>query len=135
MDGTDGLWMAQENDYDAIVLDLMLPGMNGFQVCRRLRKAEVWTPILVLTAKDGDLDEAEALDTGADGYLTAVLPRRAGGPHPGAGAARETGPALDARGGDLWARSVEPTVLARRRRGLADRPGVRRAGAPGPPPG
>ena len=79
--------MAQENDYDAIVLDLMLPGMNGFQVCRRLRKAEVWTPILVLTAKDGDLDEAEALDTGADGYLTAVLPRRAGGPHPGAGAA------------------------------------------------
>ena len=70
MDGTDGLCMAQENYYDAIVLDLMLPGMNGFQVCRQLRKAEVWTPILVLTAKDGDLDEAEALDTGADGYLT-----------------------------------------------------------------
>jgi two-component system, OmpR family, response regulator len=70
LDGTDGLWMAQENDYDAIVLDLMLPGMNGFQVCRRLREAEVWTPILVLTAKEGDLDEAEALDTGADGYLT-----------------------------------------------------------------
>jgi len=68
--GTDGLWMARENDYDAIVLDLMLPGMNGFQVCRCLREAEVWTPILVLTAKDGELDEAEALDTGADGYLT-----------------------------------------------------------------
>ena len=67
---TDGLWMARENEYDAIVLDLMLPGMNGFQVCRRLREAEVWTPILVLTAKDGELDEAEALDTGADGYLT-----------------------------------------------------------------
>ena len=69
-DGTDGLWMARENDYDAIVLDLMLPGMNGFQVCRRLREAEVWTPILMLTAKDGELDEAEALDTGADDYLT-----------------------------------------------------------------
>ena len=67
--GTDGLWMARENDYDAIVLDLMLPGMNGFQVCRCLREAEVWTPILVLTAKDGELDEAEALDTGADDYL------------------------------------------------------------------
>jgi DNA-binding response OmpR family regulator len=69
-DGVDGLWRAQESAYDAIVLDLMLPGMNGFQVCRRLREAEVWTPILVLTAKDGELDETEALDTGADDYLT-----------------------------------------------------------------
>jgi two-component system OmpR family response regulator len=68
--GTDGLWMAQENAYDAIVLDLMLPGVNGFQICRRLREADVWTPILVLTAKEGELDEAEALDTGADAYLT-----------------------------------------------------------------
>ena len=69
-DGVDGLWRAQEVAYDAIVLDLMLPGMNGFQVCRRLRQAEVWTPILILTAKDGELDETEALDTGADDYLT-----------------------------------------------------------------
>jgi two-component system OmpR family response regulator len=69
-DGVDGLWRAQEVAYDAIVLDLMLPEMNGFQVCRRLREAEVWTPILVLTAKDGELDETEALDTGADDYLT-----------------------------------------------------------------
>ena len=69
-DGVDGLWRAQESTYDAIVLDLMLPGMNGFQVCRRLREAEVWTPILILTAKDGELDETEALDTGADDYLT-----------------------------------------------------------------
>lgn len=68
--GTDGLWMATENPYDAIVLDIMLPGMNGFKVCESLREAKVWTPILMLTAKDGDLDEAEALDTGADGYLT-----------------------------------------------------------------
>ena len=68
-DGTDGLWMATEGSYDAIVLDLMLPGRNGFQVCADLRNAGDWTPILVLTAKDGELDEAEALDTGADDYL------------------------------------------------------------------
>ncbi|HEV7721112.1 MAG TPA: response regulator transcription factor [Iamia sp.] len=69
-DGVDGLWRAQETAYDVVVLDLMLPGMNGFQVCRRLRAAEVWTPILILTAKDGELDETEALDTGADDFLT-----------------------------------------------------------------
>ena len=56
--------------YDLIVLDIMLPGRNGFQVCADLREAGIWTPILMLTAKDGDLDEAEALDTGADDYLT-----------------------------------------------------------------
>lgn len=68
--GTDGLWMAEENAYDAIVLDIMLPELNGFQVCQRLRDADIWTPILMLTAKAGDLDESEALDTGADDYLT-----------------------------------------------------------------
>ncbi len=67
--GTDGLWMATENSYDAVVLDIMLPGLNGFQVCSRLRDANDWTPILMLTAKDGDLDHAEALDTGADDFL------------------------------------------------------------------
>jgi DNA-binding response OmpR family regulator len=70
LNGTDGLWMAQENAYDAIVLDIMLPGVNGFQVCQRLRDADIWTPIVMLTAKDGELDETEALDTGADDYLT-----------------------------------------------------------------
>lgn len=68
--GTDGLWRATETAYDAIVLDLMLPGLNGFKVCRELRDREVWTPILVLTAKDGELDETESLDTGADDFLT-----------------------------------------------------------------
>ena len=67
--GTDGLWMATERPYDAIVLDIMLPGMNGYQVCAALRAAEIWTPILMLTAKDGEFDEAEALDTGADDYV------------------------------------------------------------------
>jgi len=67
--GIDGLWRASEGSYDVIVLDIMLPGRNGFLVCADLRAAGNWTPILMLTAKDGDLDEAEALDTGADDYL------------------------------------------------------------------
>jgi two-component system, OmpR family, response regulator len=69
-DGNDGLWLATEGSYDLIVLDIMLPGRNGYQICADLRAAGNWTPILMLTAKDGDLDEAEALDTGADDYLT-----------------------------------------------------------------
>ena len=68
--GTEGLWMAREHPYDVIVLDIMLPGLNGYLVCRTLREEGVWTPILMLTAKDGELDEAEALDTGADDYVT-----------------------------------------------------------------
>jgi two-component system, OmpR family, response regulator len=68
--GTDGLWMAREHPYDAIVLDILLPGMNGYRVCATLREEGVWTPILMLTAKDGEFDEAEALDTGADDYVT-----------------------------------------------------------------
>ena len=67
--GIDGLWRATEGSYDVILLDIMLPGRNGFLVCADLRRAGNWTPILMLTAKDGDLDEAEALDTGADDYL------------------------------------------------------------------
>ena len=69
-DGEEALWFAQEVNYDAIILDLMLPKLNGFRVCRALREREDWTPILMLTAKDGHLDEAEGLDTGADDYLT-----------------------------------------------------------------
>ncbi|MBK6439282.1 MAG: response regulator transcription factor [Candidatus Microthrix sp.] len=68
--GDEGLWMATEVAYDAIVLDIMLPGISGYTVCARLREAGVWTPILMLTAKNGEYDEAEALDTGADGYLS-----------------------------------------------------------------
>jgi two-component system OmpR family response regulator len=69
-DGLDGLWRAREQAYDAIVLDLMLPGMNGYRVCSALRDEGVWTPILVLTAKEGEWDEVEALDTGADDFLS-----------------------------------------------------------------
>ncbi len=67
--GTDGLWRAREHPYDAIVLDIMLPGINGYKVCESLRRDGVWTPILTLTAKDGYWDDVEARDTGADDYL------------------------------------------------------------------
>jgi two-component system OmpR family response regulator len=69
-DGNDGLWLATEGAYDLIVLDILLPGRNGYRICADLRAAGDWTPILMLTAKHGDLDEAEALDTGADDFLT-----------------------------------------------------------------
>ena len=68
-DGPDGLWRVREGSYDLVLLDIMLPGMNGYALCAELRRSGVRTPILMLTAKDGDLDEAEALDTGADDYL------------------------------------------------------------------
>jgi two-component system, OmpR family, response regulator len=68
-DGVDGLWRAREGSYDLILLDVMLPGHNGYRVCADLRRAGDTTPILMLTAKDGELDEAEGLDTGADDYL------------------------------------------------------------------
>ena len=68
--GTEGLSMARTEPYDAIVLDIMLPGMNGFRVCSTLRAEGVWTPIVMLTAKEGEWDEVEALDSGADDYLT-----------------------------------------------------------------
>jgi two-component system OmpR family response regulator len=69
-DGQEGLWYAREHAYDAILLDIMLPGLNGYKVCETLRAEENWTPVLMLTAKDGDWDQIEALDTGADDYVT-----------------------------------------------------------------
>ncbi|GGV43035.1 DNA-binding response regulator [Streptomyces longisporoflavus] len=95
-DGVDGLHRASEGTYDLVILDIMLPGMNGYRVCSTLRAAGHDVPILMLTAKDGEYDEAEGLDTGADDYLTkpfsyvvlvarvkAILRRRGnGGPSP-----------------------------------------------------
>lgn len=69
-DGETGLWMALEGEVDVIVLDVMLPKLSGFEVCRRLRQSGSTAPILMLTAKDGEHDEADALDLGADDYLT-----------------------------------------------------------------
>jgi DNA-binding response OmpR family regulator len=93
-DGLEGLWRAREQAYAAIVLDIMLPKLNGYALCRQLRSEGVWTPILMLTAKSGEYDEAEALDTGADDFLTKpfsyvvlvarlrALVRRGAGPRP-----------------------------------------------------
>jgi two-component system, OmpR family, response regulator len=67
--GSEGIWMAQAHDYDALVLDVMLPDVDGFEVCRRLRAAGVWSPVLMLTARDSVEDRVEGLDSGADDYL------------------------------------------------------------------
>ena len=68
--GEDGLWAASESPYDVIVLDIMLPKLNGYKVLEQLRGRGVWTPVLMLTAKDGEYDQADAFDLGADDYLT-----------------------------------------------------------------
>src|SRR5437867_4348201 len=68
--GEDAVWMASENPYDAIVLDVVLPDFDGFEVCRRIREAGRWAPVLMLTARDGVRDRVEGLDVGADDYLT-----------------------------------------------------------------
>jgi len=93
-DGVDGLWAATENSYDVVVLDIMLPRLNGYDVLRAMRRHEVWTPVLMLTAKDGEYDQVDAFDLGADDYLTKpvafpvlvahlhALARRGSGPRP-----------------------------------------------------
>src|ERR1700758_712549 len=68
--GIEGLHEAIENSFDVVVLDIMLPGHSGYEVLRRMRAQEVWTPVLMLTAKDGEYDETDAFDLGADDYLT-----------------------------------------------------------------
>jgi DNA-binding response OmpR family regulator len=69
-DGITGLWAATETSYDAIVLDIMLPGLNGYDVLKEIRRRKIWTPVLMLTAKDGEYDQTDAFDLGADDYLT-----------------------------------------------------------------
>jgi DNA-binding response OmpR family regulator len=68
--GVDGLHLAREGGYDAVVLDLMLPGLSGYQLCERLRAERNWVPVLILSAKDGEYDQADGLDLGADDYMT-----------------------------------------------------------------
>ena len=69
-DGVDGLWAATENLYDVVVLDVMLPGMHGYAVLKQLRERLNWVPVIMLTAKDGEYDQTDAFDLGADDYLT-----------------------------------------------------------------
>ena len=128
-DGPDGLARVQTNGYDAVVLDIMLPGISGYEVVRRMRGSQVWTPVLMLTAKDGEYDEADALDLGADDYLTkpfsyvvllahlrAVI-RRGSPERPAALIAGRFGP-----------RPGSPHVSPRRRRNRPDTKGVRGTG-------
>src|SRR6266511_1554823 len=67
--GEEALWIAEATEYDALVLDVMLPGIDGFETCRRLREGGVWSPVLMLTARDSVEDRVSGLDTGADDYL------------------------------------------------------------------
>jgi two-component system OmpR family response regulator len=69
-DGVSGLWAATEHAYDVIVLDIMLPLLNGYDVLKQLRERKIWTPVLMLTAKEGEYDQTDAFDLGADDYLT-----------------------------------------------------------------
>ncbi len=69
-EGHEGLFKARSSGYDAVILDIMVPGLSGYRICQEMRKAGVWTPVLMLTAKDGEYDEADAFDIGADDYLT-----------------------------------------------------------------
>ncbi|RST14923.1 response regulator transcription factor [Streptomyces sp. WAC05374] len=122
-DGLEGLHRAGEGVYDLVVLDIMLPGMNGYRVCAALRAAGNDVPILMLTAKDGEYDEAEGLDTGADDYLTkpfsyvvlvarvkALLRRRGGSPSPviTAGALR-----VDTAARRVWTGDAEVALTAK----------------------
>ena len=122
-DGEVGLWMAQEHRYDAILLDIMLPKLNGYLVCRALRDAGNWTPILMLTAKAGEFDVAEGLDTGADDYLTKpfsfvvllarlrVLMRRPNGDRPTV--IKQSGVELDPAARRVMARETEVDVTSK----------------------
>jgi DNA-binding response OmpR family regulator len=69
-DGVNGLWAASEFRYDVAILDIMLPGINGYDVLKQIREREIWTPVIMLTAKDGEYDQTDAFDLGADDYLT-----------------------------------------------------------------
>ena len=134
--GEDGLWKARETAHDIIILDVMLPGIDGYQIARRLREQGLWTPILMLTAMDEDLDHAEGLDSGADDYLAKPfsypvllahlrsLTRRALGARPAvltaAGLALDPASRVVARDGvalDLTSREVAVLEYLLRRKG------------------
>ena len=121
--GTDAIWAGTENPYDAIVLDLMLPDVDGFEVCRRLREADRWAPIIMLTARDGVTDRVRGLDVGADDYLVKpfsfsellarlrALIRRGPGERPSV--LRVDDVALDPASHRAWRGTVELTLTAR----------------------
>ena len=121
--GEDALWMAGSTDYDAIILDVMLPGVDGFEVCRQLRDNDVWSPVLMLTARDGVEDRVAGLDSGADDYLTKpfsfaellarlrALTRR--GPSSGRPCSRSGTLRLDPAPRQVWRGDVEVALSAK----------------------
>jgi DNA-binding response OmpR family regulator len=123
--GPDGLWQANNDQYDAVVLDLQLPGLSGYRVCEQMRAAGTWTPVLMLTAKDGEYDEADGLDLGADDYLTKpfstvvlvsrvrALLRRGAPPRPTVLAVGDL--RLDPASGDCWRGEREVQLTPRER--------------------
>jgi two-component system OmpR family response regulator len=128
-DGFDGYWQAREGAHDVIVLDVLLPSISGYTVAQRLRGEEVWTPILMLTAKDGEYDEADGLDVGADDYLRKpfsfvvlvarlrALARRGSVPRPRL--LSHGGLTLDPESGECTVRGM-PAVLQPRERALLE---------------
>ena len=122
-DGEQGLVRATATDYDLILLDLMLPGMDGIEICRRLREQSVWSPTLMLTARDGVADRVEGLDAGADDYLVKpfsfeellarirALMRRAAPPRPPVLTVGEL--RLDPASHRVWRRGHELTLTSR----------------------
>ena len=128
-DGLDGYWQASEGAHDVVVLDVLLPSISGYTVAQRLRGEKVWTPILMLTAKDGEYDEADGLDVGADDYLRKpfsfvvlvarlrALARRGSVPRPRL--LSHGGLTLDPESGECTAHG-EPVVLQPRERALLE---------------
>ncbi len=122
-DGRAGLDAALSGDYDAVVLDIMLPGLNGYDVCREMRAADLWTPVLMLSAKDGDYDQVDAFDLGADDYLVKpfsfpllvarlrALIRRGGVARPAVLAAGDL--VLDPATREVWRGGVEISLTPR----------------------
>src|SRR5712691_2118552 len=133
--GEDGLWKARESAHDVIVLDVMLPGLDGYQVCQRLREQGVWTPILMLTAMDDDLDHAEGLDIGADDYLTKPFSYPILLAHLVTDPTRTAGEAGRAQRRRPHAGPGQPHGHARGGAGRADQSRGRGAGIPHAPPG
>jgi two-component system OmpR family response regulator len=128
-DGFDGYWQAREGAHDVVVLDVLLPSVSGYAVAQRLRGEEIWTPILMLTAKDGEYDEADGLDVGADDYLRKpfsfvvliarlrALARRGAVPRPRL--LSHGGLTLDPESGECTVHG-EPTALQPRERALLE---------------
>ena len=104
-DGVRGLALAQTGDFDALVLDVMLPGLSGYEVVRRLRAADNWLPVLMLSAKDGEYDQADALDDGADDYLPSRSPSWCWWPGSGPCCGAERWP-----GRRCWPRATSPWI-------------------------